>query len=90
MATKPTKRKATAPTDAEMIAAIGTSLYGTEWTARIATDLNLSKDVVRDLRRNHATLFPDHVAQLKTALEERRAQIATTLKMIAAWEKASA
>ena len=84
MATK----KPPAPTDAEVVIAAGTALYGDEWPARLAADLGISKEWVRNVRREHANLFPDQVEKLAQMLEERRTRITATLKMIAAWEAA--
>jgi len=83
------KRKALpVPTDAEIFTLVGRALFeGEDWPSKFGTALDLPKDTVRGIRRDHMELFPETAAQMLVMIERRATETARARDALKAWMK---
>lgn len=85
----PAKRKTIADlTDAEIFTLVGQALFeGEDWPSRVAAALTLSKQTVRNIRREAVDLLPETAADMFTLIERRAAETARARDALKAWMK---
>jgi hypothetical protein len=85
----PAKHKATPElTDAEIFTMVGRAIFeGDDWPSRFGAALDLPKQTVRDIRRDHADLKPDVAAEMLAMIERRAAETVRARDALRAWLK---
>lgn len=75
-------------TDAEIFTMIGRALFeGDDWPSRLGVALDLPKQTVRDIRRDHADILPEVAAAMLTMIERRATETTRTRDALKAWMK---
>lgn len=85
----PAKRKPVpVTTDAEIFTQIGRALFeGDDWPSRFGAALDLPKQTVRDIRRDHADISPKIAASMRIMIENRATEVLLAREALKAWLK---
>lgn len=85
----PAKRRTIADvTDAEIFTAVGKAMFeGEDWPSRFGAELQLSKQTVRNIRREAVTLLPETAAEMLALAERRATETAKARDALKAWIK---
>jgi hypothetical protein len=75
-------------TDAEIFTMIGRAIFpGDDWPSRFGAALDLPKQTVRDIRRDHVDLLPEVAADMLSMIERRATETAHARDVLRVWLK---
>ena len=75
-------------TGAEVFTMVGRALFeGDDWPSRVGDALNLSKQTVKNIRRDHSDLYPEAAAAMLKLLERRIEETLHARDALRAWLK---